>query len=98
MVIDALESIAASADEAVRTEAIGTVSAALQTELPVYRIAAGSYGHDVMDAAATEVVWIELGLDRPWWLQLWSRLGALATFDLGRSLVYGSRFVDEVAT
>lgn len=37
-VTDALESIAASADEAVRAEAIDTVSATLQAELPVIPI------------------------------------------------------------
>ena len=44
-----------------------------------------------------EAVRLELGLDRPWWAQLGSWLGALASFDLGRSLVYGSPVVEEVA-
>ena len=80
---------------------VGIVSFAMMQALPgdaAYRIAAGRYGYDVMDAAAAETVRIELGLDRPWWAQLWSWLGALATLDLGRSLVYGSPVVEEVAT
>ena len=62
-----------------------------------YRIAAGRYGYDMMDAASAEAVRIELGLDRPWVVQLLSWLGALAQFDLGRSLVTGMPVVEEVA-
>ena len=61
-----------------------------------YRIAAGRYGYDMMDAAAAEAVRIELGLDQHWTVQLFSWLGALAQFDLGRSLVYGSPVIDEI--
>jgi len=80
---------------------VGVVSFAMMHALPgdaAYRIAAGRYGYDLMDAAAAEAVRLELGLDRPWWMQLWSWLGALATFDLGRSLVYGSPVIAEVVT
>lgn len=80
---------------------VGVVSFAMMLALPgdaAYRIAAGRYGYDMMDAAAAEAVRRELGLDQPWWAQLWSWLGALATFDLGRSLVYGSPVIDEVVT
>ena len=35
-----------------------------------YRIAAGRYGYDVMDAQAAEVVRTELGLDKPLHLSL----------------------------
>ena len=79
---------------------VGIVSFAMMHALPgdaAYRIAAGRYGYDMMDAAAAEAVRLELGLDRPWWAQLGSWLGALASFDLGRSLVYGSPVVEEVA-
>ncbi|MFK8084210.1 MAG: ABC transporter permease [Granulosicoccus sp.] len=80
---------------------VGIVSFVMMQALPgdaAYRIAAGRYGYDMMDAASAEAVRLELGLDRPWWIQLTTWLGELATFDLGRSHVYGSRVIDEVAT
>ena len=79
---------------------VGVVSFVMMQALPgdaAYRIAAGRYGYDMMDAAAAEAVRAELGLDRHWAVQLLSWLGALATFDLGKSLVYGSPVVDEIA-
>ncbi len=79
---------------------VGIVSFAMMQALPgdaAYRIAAGRYGYDMMDAAAAEAVRIELGLDRHWIVQLLDWLGALAQFDLGRSLVYGSPVIDEIA-
>lgn len=79
---------------------VGVVSFVMMQALPgdaAYRIAAGRYGYDMMDAAAAEAVRTELGLDRHWTVQLLSWLGALATFDLGKSLVYGSPVVDEIA-
>jgi len=80
---------------------VGIVSFAMMQALPgdaAYRIAAGRYGYDMMDAAAAEAVRLELGLDRSWLAQLMSWLGALATFDLGQSMVYGTRVADEIAT
>jgi len=80
---------------------VGVASFAMMHALPgdaAFRIAAGRYGYDVMDAAAAEAVRIELGLDQPLWAQLWSWLRALASFDLGRSLVYGSPVIEEVVT
>ena len=80
---------------------VGIVSFAMMQALPgdaAYRIAAGRYGYDMMDAAAAEAVRAELGLDRHWSVQLFSWLGALAQFDLGRSLVYGTPVADEIAT
>ncbi len=80
---------------------VGAVSFAMMQALPgdaAYRIAAGRYGYDMMDAAAAEIVRQELGLDRHWFAQLSSWLGTLATFDLGRSFVYGSPVVDEIKT
>lgn len=80
---------------------VGVVSFAMMQALPgdaAYRIAAGRYGYDVMDAAAAEAVRQELGLDQSWFAQLTSWLGALATFDLGNSLVYGTPVIDEVKT
>ena len=80
---------------------VGIVSFIMMHALPgdaAYRIAAGRYGYDMMDSASAEAVRLELGLDRPWWIQLKTWLGELATFDLGRSHVYGSRVIEEVAT
>lgn len=62
-----------------------------------YRIAAGRYGYDMMDAASAEVVRKELGLDQPLLLQLADWISALAKFDLGKSLVYGTPVMDEIA-
>ena len=69
---------------------VGIISFAMMQALPgdtAYRIAAGRYGYDMMDAAAAEAVRAELGLDRPWAVQLLAWLGTLMQFDLGRSLV-----------
>ena len=80
---------------------VGIVSFIMMHALPgdaAYRIAAGRYGYDMMDSASAEAVRLELGLDRPWWVQLKNWLAELATFDLGRSHVYGSKVIDEVAT
>lgn len=80
---------------------VAVVSFAMMQALPgdaAYRIAAGRYGYDMMDAAAAEAVRAELGLDRPILAQLVSWLGALATLDLGNSLVYGGPVVDKITT
>lgn len=79
---------------------VGVVSFVMMQSLPgddAFRIAAGRYGYDMMDAAAAEAVRLELGLGRPWTAQLGDWLGALATFDLGRSLVTGAPVVEEIA-
>ena len=79
---------------------VGVVSFAMMQALPgdaAYRIAASRYGYDMMDAAGAEAVRLELGLDRHWSLQLWDWLQALARFDLGQSLVYGTPVIDEIA-
>ena len=62
-----------------------------------FRIAAGRYGYDVMDAQAAEAVRMELGLDRPIYQQLFQWLGQLASFDLGNSLVSGHPVWQEVS-
>ena len=79
---------------------VGVVSFAMMHALPgdaAYRIAAARYGYDMMDAAAAEAVRAELGLDQSWSAQLLEWLGALATFDLGRSLVTNAPVVEEIA-
>jgi ABC-type dipeptide/oligopeptide/nickel transport system permease component len=62
-----------------------------------FRIAAGRYGYDQVNAASADVVRAELGLDRPAWQQLFAWVADLAWFDLGTSLVTGGRVVDELS-
>jgi len=61
-----------------------------------YRIAAGRYGYDLVDAEAAAGVREELGLDRPMWQQLLGWLGDLSRLDFGRSLVTHQPVVSEV--
>ena len=78
---------------------VGVVSFAMMQALPgdaAYRIAAGRYGYDLMDAAAAELVRIQLGLDQPLIAQLGDWLKMVVTFDLGHSLVTGAPVVDEI--
>jgi peptide/nickel transport system permease protein len=78
---------------------VGTLTFILTRALPgdmAYRIAAGRYGYDMVDAAAAEAVRAELGLERSALLAYGAWLRDLARFDLGRSLVSGERVVDEV--
>ena len=52
---------------------VGIASFAMMLALPgdaAFRIAAGRYGYDLMDAAAAEIVRLELGLDQHWSVQL----------------------------
>lgn len=78
---------------------IGIVSFSMMQALPgdsAYRIAAGRYGYDVMDAQSAELVRQELGLDQPVYIQLTAWLKQLATFDLGKSVVSGNSVSDEI--
>ncbi|MFK7854943.1 MAG: ABC transporter permease [Granulosicoccus sp.] len=78
---------------------VGVVSFSMMQALPgdsAYRIAAGRYGYDMMDAASADVVRAELGLDKPKSVQLMNWLGSLAQFDLGKSAVTGNRVTDEL--
>jgi peptide/nickel transport system permease protein len=61
-----------------------------------YRIAAGRYGDDLVDADAAAAVRAELGLDRSAWQQLAAWLADLARLDLGRSLVTSRPVAEEV--
>lgn len=61
-----------------------------------FRIAAGRYGYDLVDAAAAASVRAELGLDRPALAQFGVWLAALARGDLGVSLVSGERVAHEI--
>lgn len=80
---------------------VAIVSFAIMQALPgdaAYRIAAGRYGYDVMDASAAEAVREELGLDRPAVVQLFSWITDLARLDLGNSLVTGEPVWHEIAS
>lgn len=61
-----------------------------------YRIAAGRYGDDLVDAESAAAVRAELGLDRPAWQQLGDWLLDLVQLDLGRSLVTSRPVIEEV--
>ncbi|NGN93710.1 ABC transporter permease [Nocardioides sp. KC13] len=62
-----------------------------------YRIAAGRYGYDMVDADAAASVRDELGLDRPLWQQLGEWVVDLLQLDLGRSLVTSQPVMTEVS-
>lgn len=79
---------------------MGAISFAMMQALPgdaAFRIAAGRYGYDLMDAASAEAVRQELGLDRPLAVQLGAWLASLARLDLGVSLVSGGSIAGEIA-
>ncbi|WP_034271609.1 ABC transporter permease [Haloechinothrix halophila] len=61
-----------------------------------YRIAAGRYGDDLVDADSAAAVRAELGLDRSAWQQLGDWLVDLLRLDFGRSLVTSRPVVAEV--
>ena len=62
-----------------------------------FRIAAGRYGYDYVNAAAAESVRQELGLHLPAWQQFGQWLQQLASGDLGQSLVTGAAVIDDIA-
>ena len=71
---------------------VGILSFFLTRSLPgdaAFRIAAGRYGYDNVNAAAAASVRAELGLDLPAWQQLLTWVGDLARFRLGQSMVSG---------
>ncbi|MBL8835065.1 MAG: ABC transporter permease, partial [Alphaproteobacteria bacterium] len=79
---------------------VGTLCFVLVRLLPgdmAFRIAAGRYGYDYVNAAAAAAVRAELGLDRPALVQFVDWLAQLVRFDLGVSLVSGDRVIDEIA-
>ncbi|TCS66575.1 peptide/nickel transport system permease protein [Primorskyibacter sedentarius] len=79
---------------------IGTATFVMMRSLPgdaAWRIAAGRYGYDNVDAAAADAVRAELGLDGPAHMALLQWLGDLVRLDFGNSLVTGQPVVDEIA-
>jgi ABC-type dipeptide/oligopeptide/nickel transport system permease component len=76
---------------------VGTACFLMVRLLPgdmAYRIAASRYGYDLVDSAAAEAVRQELGLDRPWFIQLGAWFTDLLRFDLGTSLASGEAVTD----
>lgn len=79
---------------------IGTATFAMMRSLPgdaAWRIAAGRYGYDNVDAAAADAVRDELGLNGPALPALLQWLGDLARLDFGNSLVTGRPVAAEIA-
>ena len=78
---------------------IGTATFIMTRSLPgdaAWRIAAGRYGYDNVDAAAAATVRAELGIDGPALPALLQWLSDLARFDFGNSLVSGQPVIDEI--
>ncbi len=78
---------------------IGTATFIMMRSLPgdaAWRIAAGRYGYDNVDAAAADTVRAELGIDGPALPALLQWLSDLARFDFGNSLVSGQPVMDEI--
>lgn len=78
---------------------VGGLTFVLMRSLPgdmAYRIAAGRYGYDRVDAAAARAVQQELGLDRPAWQALVDWFIQLLHFNPGNSLVSGEPVMAEI--
>lgn len=78
---------------------VGTLTFVLTRSLPgdmAYRIAAGRYGHDMVNTSAAEAVRAELALDQPALGAYVGWLWDLIQLDLGRSLVSGEPVVAEL--
>lgn len=78
---------------------VGGLTFVLMRSLPgdmAYRIAAGRYGYDRVDAAAASAVQQELGLDRPAWQALADWFIQLLHFNPGNSLVSGEPVMAEI--
>jgi peptide/nickel transport system permease protein len=79
--------------------AVGTLCFFLTRSLPgdmAFRIAAGRYGYDMVNAQAAQAVRDELGLDLPAWQQLLRWLGDLLQGRLGTAMVSGESVMAEV--
>ncbi|TNF15347.1 MAG: ABC transporter permease, partial [Vibrionaceae bacterium] len=71
---------------------VGTLTFVLMRLIPgdiAYRIAAGRYGYDYVNAEAAQAVQAELGLDRSGFELYFNWLWDLLHFNLGNSLVSG---------
>lgn len=78
---------------------VGTLTFILTRALPgdmAFRIAAGRYGYEQVDAQAANAVRAELGLDQSAIAAYFQWFGDLLSLDLGRSLVSGESVVSEL--
>lgn len=78
---------------------VGVLTFILMRSLPgdmAFRIAAGRYGYDRVDAAAASAVQQELGLDRPMWQALVDWFIQLLHLNPGNSLVSGEPVMAEI--
>ncbi len=78
---------------------VGLATFAMMRSLPgdaAWRVAAGRYGYDNLDAKAAAAVREELGLDGSALTALWHWLGDLARLDFGNSMVSGAPVVAEI--
>ncbi|AVW89889.1 ABC transporter permease [Celeribacter baekdonensis] len=78
---------------------IGTATFMMMRSLPgdaAWRIAAGRYGYDNVDAASADAVRAELALDGPAFPAFLHWLGDLVRFDFGTSLVSGRPVMEEI--
>lgn len=78
---------------------IGTATFAMMRSLPgdaAFRIAAGRYGYDNVNAEAAKAVREELGLGGPALPALARWMGDLIRLDFGNSLVSGQPVIDEI--
>jgi peptide/nickel transport system permease protein len=79
---------------------VGTATFVMMRSLPgdaAWRIAAGRYGYDNVDAAAADAVRAELGLGGPWFPAFVQWMGDLLRLDFGVSLVSGQPVIEEIA-
>lgn len=79
---------------------IGIATFVMMRSLPgdaAWRIAAGRYGYDNVDAAAADAVRAELGLGGPVLPALLQWFGDLLRLDFGNSLVTGQPVMEEIA-
>ncbi|MTD25496.1 ABC transporter permease [Erwinia sorbitola] len=78
---------------------VGSLTFVLMRSLPgdiAWRIAAGRYGYDRVDASAASAVQQELGLDRPAWQALADWFIQLLHVNPGNSLVSGAPVMEEI--
>lgn len=78
---------------------VGAATFVMMRSLPgdaAWRIAAGRYGYDNVNAAAAQAVRAELGLGGPWFPAFLQWMGDLARLDFGFSLVSGRPVIAEI--
>ncbi|MFC7704670.1 ABC transporter permease [Plastorhodobacter daqingensis] len=78
---------------------VGVLTFLMMQSLPgdmAFRIAAGRYGYDLVDAAAAAMVREELGLERPMHEAFIAWFGDILRLDFGRSLTSGAPVIDEI--